>query len=292
ILDSPGRLRAIARAGVGVDNIDVAAATRRGIVVMNTPGANTISAAEHTIALLLALARQIPAADASVRAARWERSRFVGTQLAGKTLGIVGLGRIGREVARRAIGLDMHVIGFDPFVTPDRAAQMNIDAVHNLDAFLPRCDFVTVHTPLTDETRNLIGAAEIAKLKPGCRLINTARGGIINEAAAADALKSGALAGAAFDVYDTEPPPADAPLLIDPNSILTPHLGASTFEAQDAVAREAAQLVIDFLSRGTVQFAVNMAALDRAELEDLRLYFDLARRLGLLHAQMDRGSIQ
>src|SRR5262245_50422821 len=171
ILEQPGHLRAIARAGVGVDNIDVAAATRHGIVVMNTPGGNTISAAEHTIALILALARQVPAADASTRAGKWERSRFMGSQLAGKTLGIIGMGRIGREVARRAAGLDMHVIGFDPFVTPDRAAQMNIAAVHNLDAFLPRCDFLSVHTPLTDETRDLIGAAEIAKLKPGCRMI-------------------------------------------------------------------------------------------------------------------------
>jgi D-3-phosphoglycerate dehydrogenase len=292
ILDQPGHLRVIARAGVGVDNIDVAAATRHGIVVMNTPGGNTISAAEHTIALILALARQIPAADASVHAGRWERSKFMGSQVAGKTLGIIGMGRIGREVARRATGLDMHVIGFDPFVTPERAAQMNIGAVHNLDAFLPRCDFLTIHTPLTDETRNLIGAAELTKLKPGCRLINVARGGIINEAAIAAALKAGTLAGAAFDVFDKEPPPADSPLLTAPNTILTPHLGASTVEAQDAVAREAAQLLIDFLTRGVVQFAVNLAAIDRAELEELRLYFDLARRLGLLHAQMVRGAIR
>jgi D-3-phosphoglycerate dehydrogenase / 2-oxoglutarate reductase len=292
ILEQPGHLRAIARAGVGVDNIDVAAATRHGIVVMNTPGGNTISAAEHTIALILALARQVPAADASMRGGKWERSRFMGSQLAGKTLGIIGMGRIGREVARRAAGLDLHVIGFDPFVTPDRAAQMNIAAVHNLDVFLPRCDFLSVHTPLTDETRDLIGAAEIAKLKPGCRVINVARGGIINEAAVAAALQAGALAGAGFDVFEKEPPPADSPLLAAPNVILTPHLGASTVEAQDAVAREAAQLLVDYLTRGVVQFAVNLAALDRAELEELRLYFDLARRLGLLHAQMVRGTIQ
>jgi D-3-phosphoglycerate dehydrogenase len=292
ILEKPGHVRAIARAGVGVDNIDVAAATRHGIVVMNTPGGNTISAAEHTVALMMALARYIPAADASMRAGKWERSKFMGTQLAGKTLGVIGMGRIGREVARRAAGLEMHVIGFDPFVTPDRAQQMKIDAVHNLDAFLPRCDFLTVHTPLTDETRDLLGAAELAKLKPGCRIINTARGGIINEAAVAAALKSGALAGAAFDVFDTEPPKPDSPLLSAPNIILSPHLGASTIEAQDAVAREAAQLLIDYLTKGVVQFAVNMAALDRAELDELRLYFDLARRLGMLHAQMDRGTMR
>jgi D-3-phosphoglycerate dehydrogenase len=259
---------------------------------MNTPGGNTISAAEHTVALMMALARYIPAADASMRAGKWERSKFMGTQLAGKTLGVIGMGRIGREVARRAAGLEMHVIGFDPFVTPDRAQQMKIDAVHNLDAFLPRCDFLTVHTPLTDETRDLLGAAELAKLKPGCRIINTARGGIINEAAVAAALKSGALAGAAFDVFDTEPPKPDSPLLSAPNIILSPHLGASTIEAQDAVAREAAQLLIDYLTKGVVQFAVNMAALDRAELDELRLYFDLARRLGMLHAQMDRGTMR
>jgi D-3-phosphoglycerate dehydrogenase / 2-oxoglutarate reductase len=292
ILEKPGHVRAIARAGVGIDNIDVAAATRHGIIVMNTPGGNTISAAEHTVALMMALARHVAAADASTRAGKWERSKFMGTQLAGKTLGVIGMGRIGREVARRAAGLDMHVIGFDPFVTPDRASQMNIDAVHNLDAFLPRCDFLTVHTPLTDETRDLIGAAEIAKLKSGCRIINTARGGIINEAAIAAALKAGSLAGAAFDVFESEPPKPDSPLLTAPNMILTPHLGASTLEAQDAVAREAAQLLIDYLTKGVVQFAVNMAALDRAELDEMRLYFDLARRLGLLHAQMDRGTIQ
>jgi D-3-phosphoglycerate dehydrogenase len=186
----------------------------------------------------------------------------------------------------------MHVIGFDPFVTPERATQMNIDAVHNLDAFLPRCDFLTVHTPLTDETRDLIGMEEMGKLKPGCRIVNTARGGIINEAAIAAALKSGALAGAALDVFEKEPLPADSPLLSAPNLILTPHLGASTNEAQDAVAKEAAQLLVDYLTRGVVQHAVNMAALDRSELDDMRMYFDLARRLGLLHAQMARGTIR
>jgi D-3-phosphoglycerate dehydrogenase len=291
LLDDPGKLRAVARAGVGVDNIDVAAATRKGVVVMNTPGGNTVSAAEHTIALLLALARHVPAADASMKAGRWDRSKFVGTQLAGKTLGVIGLGRIGREVARRAAGLDMQVVGFDPFLTPDRAGQLGIEAVAGLDQLLPRCDFLTVHTPLTDETRDLIGAAQIQKLKPGCRLVNVARGGIFNEAALAEALKSGRVAGAALDVFGQEPPPADLPLLKAPNAVLTPHLGASTVEAQDAVAREAAQLLIDFLTRGVVQFAVNMAAVDRTELDELRLYVDLTRRLGLLHAQMDRGAI-
>src|SRR6516225_8869470 len=191
LLEDPGRLRAVVRAGVGVDNIDVAAATRKGIVVMNTPGGNTVSTAEHTLTLLLALARHIPTADASVHAGKWERGKFVGTQLAGKTLGIVGLGRIGREVARRAAGLDMKVVGFDPFLSPDKAAQLGIEAVSGLEQLLPSCDFVTVHTPLTDETRDLIGAKQLALLRKGARVLNCARGGIINEAALAEALQSG-----------------------------------------------------------------------------------------------------
>jgi D-3-phosphoglycerate dehydrogenase / 2-oxoglutarate reductase len=292
LLEDPGKLRAVVRAGVGVDNIDVAAATRKGIVVMNTPGGNTVSTAEHTITLLMALARQLPAADASLRAGKWERGKFVGTQLAGKTLGVVGLGRIGREVARRAAGLDMKVVGYDPFLAPDRATQLGIESAAGLDQLLPRCDFLTVHTPLTDETRDLIGARELALLPKGARVLNCARGGIINEDALAEALRSGHLAGAALDVFVQEPPPADHPLVKLPNVVLTPHLGASTVEAQASVAREAAQLLIDFLTRGVVQFAVNMVAVDRTELEELRLYVDMARRLGLLHAQMCQGAIR
>jgi D-3-phosphoglycerate dehydrogenase len=288
VLDNPGKLRAVVRAGVGVDNIDVGAATRKGILVMNTPGGNTVSTAEHTVALLMSLARHIPSAEASFRGSKWERNKFVGTQLAGKTLGVVGLGRIGREVARRALGLDMKVIGYDPF--PGGTA--NIETVGDLQSLLPRCDFLTVHTPLNDETRNLLGARELALLPKGARVINCARGGIINEEALAEALRSGHLAGAALDVFTQEPPPAGHPLLETPNVVLTPHLGASTVEAQDSVAREAAQLLIDFLTRGVIGFAVNMAAVDRSELEDLRLYVDLARRLGLLHAQMCQGTIQ
>ncbi|HLW67504.1 MAG TPA: phosphoglycerate dehydrogenase [Gemmataceae bacterium] len=291
LLDQPGKLRAIARAGVGVDNIDVAAATRRGIVVMNTPGGNTISAAEHTIALLFALARHVPAADGSVKAGKWERGKFVGTQLAGKTIGIIGLGRIGREVARRAAGLDMKVVGYDPFLTPERAAELGFEAVAKVEELFPRCDFLTVHVPLTDETKSLIGEKELKLLKPGCRLLNVARGGVINEAALAAALKSGQVAGAALDVFSAEPLPADSPLLQAPNVVLTPHLGASTVEAQENVAREAALLLIDFLTKGIVSCAVNMAAVDRAELEEVRQYIDLAHRLGLLQAQMAESAI-
>jgi D-3-phosphoglycerate dehydrogenase len=292
LLQDPGNLKAIVRAGVGVDNIDVAAATRKGIVVMNTPGGNTISTAEHTITLLMSLARHIPSADASTHQGKWERSKFVGTQLAGKTLGVVGLGRVGREVARRAAGLDMTVVGFDPFLSSERAGQLGIESMPDLAGLLPRCDFLTVHTPLTAETRDLIGARELGMMKKGARIINCARGGIVNEDALADALRSGHIAGAALDVFVEEPPRPDHPLLTLPNVVTTPHLGASTVEAQESVAREAAQLLIDFLTKGVIQFAVNMAAVDRTELEELRQYVDVARRLGLLHAQMAQGSIQ
>ena len=292
LLENPGKLRAIVRAGVGVDNIDVAAATRKGIVIMNTPGGNTISTAEQTITLMMALARHTPAADASLRLNKWERTKFVGTQLAGKTLGVVGLGRVGREVARRAVALDMKVIGYDPFFSPDFAGKLGIETASDLPSLLPKVDFLTVHTPLSPETTNLIGALQIALMKKGARILNCARGGIINEQALADALQSGHLAGAALDVFVQEPPPADHPLLKLPNVVVTPHLGASTTEAQETVALEAAQLLIDYLTKGAVQYAVNMAAVDRAELEEVRLYVDMARRLGLLHAQMAQGSIK
>ena len=292
VLEEPGKLRAIARAGVGVDNIDVPAATRKGIVVMNTPGGNTVSAAEHTVALMMAIARQIPAADAKMKAGGWDRNKFVGTQLTGKTLGVVGLGRIGLEVARRATGLDMHVLGFDPFITSERAAELGIKAAPNLDALLPQVDFLTLHIPLTPETKNLISTREFGMMRKTSRVLNVARGGIIDEKALAEALTNGTIAGAAIDVFETEPTPADNPLRTAPNCIITPHLGASTVEAQENVAIEAAQLITDFLLRGVVANAVNMATVDRAELEGLRHYVDLARRLGLLQAQMAQGPIR
>jgi D-3-phosphoglycerate dehydrogenase len=291
-LENPGRLRAIARAGVGVDNIDVPAATRRGVVVMNTPGGNSVSAAEHTIALLLALARRVPAADAVVKAGGWDRNKFVGTQAAGKTLGVIGLGRIGREVARRAKGLDMDVIALDPFVTAAKAAELGYEVAASLDELLPRVDFLTVHVPLSDETRSLIGARELALMKKSARVLNVARGGIIDEPALADALASGTIAGAGVDVFTAEPIAPDNPLLKAPNVVLTPHLGASTVEAQETVAVEAAQLVADFLLKGQVANAVNMAAVNPAELAEVRPFVDLARRLGLLHAQLAHGAIR
>ena len=292
LLEDPGALKAVVRGGVGVDNIDVAAATRKGIVVMNTPDANTLSTAEHTISLLMALARHIPAADASMRSGKWEKNRFLGAQLTGKTLGVIGLGRIGREVARRAAqGLGMRVIGFDPVLAPSASAQLGIQTAPAVDELCPQCDFITVHTPLTTETRHMVGARQLALLPAGARVINCARGGIIDEKALLESLDSGHLAGAALDVFETEPLPADHPIVSHPKMVITPHLGAATLEAQVLVARESAQLLVDFLCKGQVRFAVNMAALDRAEMEEVRPYVDLARRLGILFAQMVRGSI-
>jgi D-3-phosphoglycerate dehydrogenase len=292
VLDGQTRLKAIVRAGVGVDNIDVAAATRRGIVVMNTPGGNTISTAEHTMALLLSLARNVPKANDSLKAGRWERTKFTGTQLEGKTLGVIGLGRVGLAVARRAQGFGMAVLGFDPFLAADKALEYGVESVARLDELWGRCDFLSLHTPLSAETRNLIGAREIALMKPSVRIINCARGGLIDETALADALDGGKVAGAAIDVFDPEPPPADHRLIRHPLVVVTPHLGASTEEAQVSVAIEAARLLADFLARGQVRFAVNMPALDRAELEDVRHYLNLAWRLGMLHSQMDRGTLK
>jgi D-3-phosphoglycerate dehydrogenase len=287
-----GRLRAVARAGVGVDNIDVPAATRKGVVVMNTPGGNTVSAAEHTVALMLALSRRIPAADATMKAGGWDRNKFVGTEVAGKALGVVGLGRIGREVARRAKGMDMRVVALDPFVTPAKAAELGYETAASLDELLPKVDFLTLHVPGGAETKSLIGARELGLMKKTARILNVARGGIVDEKALADALAAGTVAGAGIDVFTAEPVVAENPLLKAPNVILTPHLGASTLEAQENVAIEAAELIVNFLQRGQVANAVNMAAVNPAELAEVRPYVDLARRLGLLQAQLAQGAVR
>jgi D-3-phosphoglycerate dehydrogenase len=292
VLDGQQRLKAIVRAGVGVDNIDVAAATRLGIVVMNTPGGNTVSTAEHTMALMLSLARNVARANDSLKSGKWERNKFTGTQLEGKTLGVIGLGRVGLAVAKRAQGFGMTVLGFDPFLSADKALEFGLESVARLDDIWGRADFLTLHTPLTAETRNLIGAREIGLMKPTVRIINCARGGLIDEPALSEALSAGKVAGAAIDVFDPEPPPGDHPLIGLPQVLVTPHLGASTEEAQVSVAVEAARLLSDFLSRGQVRFAVNMPALDRAELDAVRLDLNLAWRLGMLHAQMDRGTLR
>lgn len=288
LLKNQPRLKVIVRAGVGVDNIDLQAATREGIVVMNTPAGNTTSTAEHTIAMLMALSRNIGPASASMREGKWERKKFTGTQLAGKTLAIIGLGRIGQSVARRARGLEMIVIGYDPFLSPERAAEQGIELYRDIDELLPRCDFLTVHTPLTDETRGIINSERIAKMKKGVRIINCARGGIVDEDALAAAIESGHVAGAALDVFVHEPPD-DSPLPKTPGVLSTPHLGASTDEAQELVAVEAAEIITGFLLRSDVRYAVNMAPISAAEMEDNKTYLDLGHRLGILLAQQNKG---
>jgi D-3-phosphoglycerate dehydrogenase len=285
-LEGNHRLRAIARAGVGVDNIDTQAATRHGIVVMNTPGGNTISTAEQTICLMLALSRNTHPAYQSLVEGRWDRKKLMGTQLAGKTLGIVGLGRIGQAVATRALGLEMKIIGYDPFLSAAKAKELGIELVETPKDMLPLIDYLTVHTPLTDETRNLISHDEVKLLKKGARLINCARGGIYDEAALVAGLESGQLGGVALDVYPEEPC-TKSPLFGMPNVLCTPHLGASTEEAQSNVALEAAELLIDFFATGAIKQSVNMSPLDPKTLAELRGYLNVAYRLGLLLAQVD-----
>ncbi len=284
LMDAAGRLRAVGRAGVGVDNIDVAAATVRGIVVMNAPDGNTITTAEHTIALLVALARRVPQANASLKAGRWERKRFIGTELQGKTLGIIGLGRIGRVVAERARGFGMNVIAYDPFVAPEQVRDLEVETA-SFEDVLAHADFLTVHTPLTAETRGIIGARAFAHMKRGVRLINCARGGLIDERALLAALKQGTVAGAALDVFEEEPPPPDHPLLAFDEVIVTPHLGASTKEAQEGVAVTVAEQMRDYLLTGALRGAVNVPALGTQELNVLEPYITLAESLGRFHAQ-------
>ncbi|MDB5335010.1 MAG: D-3-phosphoglycerate dehydrogenase, partial [Planctomycetaceae bacterium] len=290
ILKDQPRLKIIVRAGVGVDNIDLDAATRAGIVVMNTPAGNTTSTAEHAVTMMMALSRYIAPADASMKAGKWDKKSFTGTQLAGKTLAVVGLGRIGQSVARRAIGLEMKVVGYDPFLSIEKAAEQGITLYRDIDELLPLCDYLTVHTPGGAETKSLISAERIAKLRKGVRLINCARGGIIDETALADALDSGHVAGAALDVFETEPLPADSRLLKTKNLLTTPHLGASTEEAQESVAIEAAEIISGFLIRNEVRHAVNMAPITSTEMADMKAYLDLGRRLGLLLAQQNKST--
>jgi len=289
VLEGNRRLKTIARAGVGVDNIDTAAATRQGIVVMNTPGGNTISTAEHTIALMLGLARNVAPAFQSLKEGRWDRKHYMGTQLAGKTLGIVGLGRIGQAVAVRALAMEMKVLGYDPFLSAQRAKDLGIKTMGSPREMLPHVDFLTVHTPLNEQTKGLIGPEEVKLLKKGARLINCARGGIYDEAALAEGLKSGHLGGVALDVYGTEPC-TDSPLFGMPNVLCTPHLGASTTEAQSNVAVEAAGLLLDFFTTGAIRQAVNMSPLDPKTLDELRGWLNLTYRLGLLLAQVDHAA--
>jgi D-3-phosphoglycerate dehydrogenase len=290
LLAAADRLKIVGRAGIGVDNIDVPAATERGIVVMNTPYGNAITAAEHTIAMMFALARQIPAADRSTQAGRWEKSRFMGVELTGKTLGIIGCGNIGAIVADRAQGLKMRVIAYDPFLTPERAVELGVERV-SLDDLFARADFITLHTPLTEATRNIINAAAIAKMKPGVRVINCARGGLVVEQDLAAALDSGRIAGAAVDVF-VEEPAMQNPLFGRENFVATPHLGAATSEAQENVALQIAEQMADFLLTGAVNNAVNVPSLTAEEAARLGPYMSLAEQLGSFAGQLTETGIR
>ena len=285
LIDAAKNLKVIGRAGVGYENIDADAATKRGIVVMNTPGGNNVTTGEHTVALMMALARHIPQAVSSLKAGKWERNKFVGVELCNKTIGVVGLGNVGRIVAERAAGLRMKVIGFDPFIAAENIARMGVEP-GTLDEIFAKSDFITVHVPLTPDTQGLINEAAFAKMKDGVRIINCARGGIVDEHDLAEAIKSGKVAGAALDVYVDEPPTAEHPLVKLEQVITTPHLGASTDEAQLNVAIAVAEQMVDFLDKGVVRYAVNVPSVSPELLEVLRPYLTLGEKLGSLHTQM------
>jgi D-3-phosphoglycerate dehydrogenase len=285
VIDAATTLKVIGRAGIGVDNVDVPAATRRGIVVMNTPTGNAVTTAEHAIALLFALARHVPQAAASMRGGKWEKKKFEGVELSGKTLGVIGLGNIGRIVADRAKGLSMKVIAFDPVLSAERAAELGIELVP-IDRLWAEADAITVHTPLTKTTRGLVNDEVVAKLKKGVLLVNAARGGIYDEAAILRGLESGTIGGVALDVFPKEPP-EPSPLYVHERCILTPHLGASTREAQDRVALEIAEQVKDFLATGATRNAVNAPSVTGEMASKLAPYTDLAERLGSFLAQVD-----
>ena len=284
LLDTATRLKVVGRAGIGVDNVDIAAATQRGVVVMNTPFGNSITTAEHAIALIFALARQLPEADASTQAGKWEKNRFRGVEVTGKTLGLIGAGNIGSIVAARALGLKMKVVAYDPFLTPERAIELGVEKA-DLDELLKRADFISLHTPLTDQTRNILSRENIAKCKKGVRIVNCARGGLIDEVALKDALDSGQVGGAALDVFATEPATA-SPLFGTPGFISTPHLGASTSEAQVNVAIQVAEQMSDYLLLGGVTNAINMPSLTAEEAPRLKPYMALAEKLGKLVGQV------
>jgi D-3-phosphoglycerate dehydrogenase len=290
MLAAASNLKVIGRAGIGVDNVDVAAATARGIVVMNTPYGNTITTAEHAIAMLFATARQIPAADASTQAGKWEKSRFMGVELTGKTLGLIGCGNIGSIVAERALGLRMRVLAFDPFLSENRARDLGIEK-GELDQVLSRSDFITLHTPMTDQTRGMINKTSLAKCKPGVRIVNCARGGLVVEEDLAEALKSGHVAGAAFDVFTVEPA-KENPLFGAPNFIATPHLGAATEEAQENVALQVAEQMSDYLLSGAVSNAINMPSISAEDAPKLKPYMELAARLGSFAGQLTETGLR
>jgi len=289
ILEKAKNLKVIGRAGIGVDNVEIPAATARGIIVMNTPFGNSITTAEHAITLMLALARQIPSADTSTQAGKWEKNRFMGVEITGKTLGVIGCGNIGSIVADRAIGLKMKVIAYDPFLSPDRALDLGVEKVE-LDELFKRADFITLHTPLTDKTRNIIDAAALAKMKDGVRIINCARGGLLDESALRAALDSGKVAGAAVDVFATEPA-TENPLFGHANVVCTPHLGAATAEAQENVALQIAEQMSDYLLRGAISNAVNFPSITAEEAPKLKPFIALAEKLGSFAGQLTETGI-
>ncbi|NRP69874.1 D-3-phosphoglycerate dehydrogenase [Ensifer psoraleae] len=283
-------LKVVGRAGIGVDNVDIPAASRRGIIVMNTPFGNSITTAEHAIALMFAVARQLPAADGSTQAGKWEKSKFMGVEITGKVLGVIGAGNIGSIVCARAIGLKMHVVAYDPFLSKERAEEMGVVKVE-LDELFARADFITLHVPLTDKTRNIIDAQAIAKMKPGVRIVNCARGGLVVESALAAALKSGHVAGAGFDVFEVEPA-TESPLFGLPNVVCTPHLGASTTEAQENVALQVAEQMSDYLVNGAVSNAINMPSITAEEAPILKPFIRLADVLGAFVGQVTESAIK
>lgn len=286
VMAAAPELKVVGRAGVGVDNVDVEAATERGVIVMNTPGGNTISTAELTFSMLMALARKIPQAHLSMTRGEWERKAFKGTELFGKTLGVLGMGRIGSEVAKRALAFGMKVVAYDPYLTLDRAKELGVELVEELDPLFAGADFITVHMPMTEQTRGMINAAAFAKMKAGVRLLNCARGGIINEADLLAAINSGKVAGAALDVYEAEPLAKDSPIRNNPKIIMTPHLGASTEEAQENVGIEVAEQIIDLLTAGEVRNAVNLPNLDAKTYVRVKPFLTLAEKLGKLAGQL------
>jgi D-3-phosphoglycerate dehydrogenase len=290
LINAAPRLKVVGRAGTGLDNVDIPAASKRGIVVMNTPGGNTITTAEHAISLMLAMARNVPQASQSMRENKWEKKKFQGTEIFNKTLGIIGLGRIGSVVAERGVGLRMRVLGYDPFITKEVAANLGVELV-SLDELLARSDFITIHTPKTKDTSKLLNREAIRKMKPGVRIINCARGGLIDEAALLEALQSGKVAGAALDVYENEPPPAEWPLRQLPNVVCTPHLGASTEEAQANVAVAVCEQILELLLYGTIKNAVNAPSVSQEAMAQLKPYLTLAEALGSFQAQMAEGPI-
>jgi len=290
VIKAAKKLKVVGRAGIGVDNVDIPAATAAGVIVMNTPSGNSITTAEHAIALMMALARDLPAANASTHAGKWEKNRFLGSELTGKTLGLIGAGNIGSIVADRARGLKMKVIAYDPYLSPERAADLGIEKVE-LNDLLARADFVSLHTPLTNETRNIVSADAIHRMKKGARLINCARGGLVDEKALKAALDSGHLAGAALDVFDEEPAKANI-LFGNERVVATPHLGASTTEAQENVARQVAEQILDYLLTGAIANALNMPSITAQEAQKIRPWISLAEKLGLFAGQLTDTSIQ